>query len=285
MRKTKIINPTFGSDPEFGVVDFNGNYKSIVGFLGGTKDNPLDIGNGCSRQEDNVNAEFCIPPVNTEDEFVNAINYCIHTGNEILEPNGLKLEAYSSRIYPDSELMSDIAKQFGCSPSYNAYTEEIMEKPCSDNPNLRSAGFHLHCGFEIDHNFQFEYIYDYIKYMDVYAGLPSLLLDDDVQRRELYGKAGDCRYKVLELDDDKEIIIIEYRTLGGNLLANEQLIRYMFNCMLNAIDAFNNNVELPNYDIETIINTSNIEMAKTIIQEMNIVIPESLINKKTIQYV
>ena len=59
-----------GTDFEFGIKDVNGTPISIVGKLGGTKDEPLSIGNGCARQEDNVFAECTIPPTKDLEEFV-----------------------------------------------------------------------------------------------------------------------------------------------------------------------------------------------------------------------
>lgn len=53
----QINNPTFGSDFEMFVEDQQGVIVPVVGLLGGTKSEPLDIGEGCFRQEDNTQAE------------------------------------------------------------------------------------------------------------------------------------------------------------------------------------------------------------------------------------
>ena len=64
-----------GSDPETFLRDAAGKYISSVGLIGGSKDEPMPIGNGCSVQEDNVTVESNTPPTNDPQEFVNAINY------------------------------------------------------------------------------------------------------------------------------------------------------------------------------------------------------------------
>lgn len=75
-----------------------------------------------------------------------------------------------------------------CDPDYCIYTEKQNEKPKdADTTNIRSAGFHIHVGYdnpEVDRSLRLLF------YLDAYLGLPSILIDKDVQRRTLYGKAG-----------------------------------------------------------------------------------------------
>lgn len=52
----------------------------------------------------------------------------------------LQIECIASRYVDESQLQSDEAKQFGCDPDYNAYTETVNPKPEGANTNLRSAG-------------------------------------------------------------------------------------------------------------------------------------------------
>lgn len=74
-----------------------------------------------------------------------------------------------------------------CSEDFNAYTEDVNPKPQGATTNLRSAGLHIHVGYndpDIPSSLQM------IKYMDQYLGLPSIVVDQDSRRRSLYGKAG-----------------------------------------------------------------------------------------------
>ena len=64
-----------GSDPETFLQSKTGEFISSVGLIGGSKDEPMPIGEGCSVQEDNVTVEFNTPPTNDVKEFVRVINY------------------------------------------------------------------------------------------------------------------------------------------------------------------------------------------------------------------
>jgi hypothetical protein len=64
-----------GCDPELFFVNDAGKYISSVGLIGGTKDFPRPIGEGCAVQEDNVAVEFNTPPCASADAFIRSINY------------------------------------------------------------------------------------------------------------------------------------------------------------------------------------------------------------------
>ena len=66
----------FGCDPEFFLKDKTGKFISAIGLVGGSKEEPKAIGNGCFVQEDNVAVEFNIPPVNL---YHGSIKDCVHT--------------------------------------------------------------------------------------------------------------------------------------------------------------------------------------------------------------
>ena len=60
-------------------------------------------------------------------------------------------------------------------------------KPKGTSTNLRSAGFHIHVGYE---NPDVDTSLSLVRYMDVFLGIPSVVKDKDKKRRSLYGKAG-----------------------------------------------------------------------------------------------
>lgn len=242
----KILEPTLGTDFELAILDENTNdFKSVVGRLGGTKDEPLSIGEGCFRQEDNVAAEFNIPPVDNLTDWLQHIVYCIETGTDLIKENFDEyhtLIPVSSANYLPIELQTDAAKLFGCEPSYSAYMDS-MNQPvdATKAESLRSFGFHIHVGFRSVEGAEFSEFQRFMRYMDVYLGLPSILIDRDTQRSKVgYGKPGDFRYKVIE-DNEGELIILEYRTLSSALLASPRLISWAYDNTLLAIEAFNEN--------------------------------------------
>jgi len=266
---SKIVNPTFGSDPEFIAINIDTQQPiSCVGKIGGTKHEPLSIGEGCSRQEDNVLAEVCIPPVTNKKDFVKYITYAKNEVNKLLTKFNAKLISASSMEYPNEELQSKAARKFGCSESWCAWTGESVDVPPAEMVgNLRSAGFHIHIGFKGDIE-DFDLIETLIRNMDKYLGLPSLIIDRDTDRRKIYGKAGDFRSE--ELADD--IIKIEYRTLGANMGATDELMEYCFDQTLLAIEATNRG-ESPDPVIEKIIDNSDSESAALLIEEYGINLP------------
>lgn len=193
-----------GSDFELPIYNhMTGEYVSGIGLVGGTKSDPLSIGNRCYRQEDNVAAEFNIPPVTSLSDFKYYINYCIEQGEAILQRlnKGYRFDVVSSAYYPETELDNPKAWEFGCEPSICAYDGEIYA-PSAPESTLRTFGFHIHISTNQD-------AFDVIKRMDYFLGVPSLEKDPDTERRSIYGRAGDCRIKDYG---------VEYRVLGSYML-------------------------------------------------------------------
>lgn len=274
-----IINPTFGSDPEFVVVDsLTKEPRSVVGKLGGTKNEPMRLNNydDVYSQEDNVMAELTLPPSQSVDEVIDNIILGKTYMNNILKEHGLECRALSSAVYAEEELQHPAAKQFGCSISYNAYTQRPFDKPCGEDTNLRTAGFHVHTGFEMsdDNPCDLDDVFYLMKVYDLYLGVPSVLIDRDTRRRELYGKPGDTRYRLL----NDTTVVVEYRTLGGALLASQTTMRWVFNQMKEAIKAFNFRIELPEADeVQRIIMESDMEAARQMCFTHHITVPDVFI--------
>lgn len=190
-------NITIGADPELFIVDHSNNDKvvSAVGLIPGEKGKPYkadDMPNGFGMEIDNVLGEFNIPPVDSREGFINNINYMknyIDMFVKHINPN-YGIQCVASRIVDDNQLNSKEAREFGCSVDYNAYTKKANKKPSAKNQNLRSAGFHIHCGYD---NPNVETSINLIKTFDIFLGIPSVIIDPDTKRRELYGKAGAFR--------------------------------------------------------------------------------------------
>lgn len=251
-----IKNFLIGSDPEFGVVNQAGTPSSVIGILPGNKKKPFDIGEGCGVQVDNVMAELTIPPANTKQEFVNSIMYGKQKINELLAPYGLMVRSISSARYSEEALDNDIARTFGCDPSYCIYTKKVSPRPTPEEVgNLRSCGTHIHIG--ADRLLSIPEIERLIFCMDMFLGVPSILIDEDSDRRRLYGNAGDFRFT-----NTDTYTRVEYRTLGGIFTESPQLMEYVYDQTIKAIDFFNNNPELEiNKNVEDIINNADIETA------------------------
>lgn len=256
--KFRIFDPTFGSDFEMPAVDSNGVPRSVIGKIGGSKEHPESIGRGCFKQEDNVMAEFNIPPCTDRQLWSNYINYCIERGNEILNPYGLHLVSEASFSYPKEELQHPSALRFGCDPSFDALNKGVTEAPCLEemtNPNLRSAGFHVHIGFisTPDNNCTIDDIIRLIRLCSIYLGVYSLVHDEDTKRREIYGAPGDFRFKRKPLfpqKEGREQIIVEYRALSSKMLERKNTVFALLN---RIVELFNEGADLEEGDVDKVI--------------------------------
>jgi hypothetical protein len=97
-----------------------------------------------------------------------------------------------------------------------------------------------------------------IKACDLHLGVPSVLMDNGLLRKELYGKAGAYR---------KKSYGGEYRTLSNYWIFDEQKIGWVYQAVENALEAVLNGYN-PDEDgelIQTCINTNDIAMASGLI--------------------
>lgn len=256
-------NVTMGTDAEVQVMDYHGNLVSAVGLIGGCKENPLivDFGN---LQEDNVNAEFAIDPVSTEEDWVSSIVNVLETLDKTLEMSGFTYRVEPWGRYPDEQLLSPASQQFACDPDLSVYTGlENFIPPAEQVGNFRTCGAHIHVGgAAVDSR-------DAIMWMDVLLALPSLFKDSDRQRRHLYGKAGAYRVKPYGF---------EYRTLSNFWIKDERWMRWVFQSTHKALElAQEEKLEsIPGYlDIPNIIDTYDENKAESI---MNFIIKKGWSN-------
>lgn len=237
--KFKLEDILIGSDPEFAVstVGFYPTPVSVIGKLGGSKKEPMDIGNGCGLQEDNVMAELTMPPCKTFEEFFGYIQYGKDKIREIIFKNVkefVTVQSWSSATYSKDDISHPTAQEFGCEPSFCIYTRDVSPRPApEDVGNLRSAGFHIHMG--IPKLLSQEERIRLILCCDIMLGIPSIILDKDEKRRALYGNAGDFRAKLMP---EKDYSIVEYRTLGAAMHANKELIRFVWDQTQKALQLF-----------------------------------------------
>jgi hypothetical protein len=252
-----------GCDPEAFLIDLEGTFRSSIGKVGGTKydPQPLPLGEGYAVQEDNVAIEFNIPPAETRVAFVdsirNTLNYLIEFSRDI---NGLVISTVSAASFPDEELQDPRALEFGCEPDFNAWTKDVNPKPSAADKNLRSCGGHVHIGFDNEGVDKF----DVIKYMDLFTGVPSVLMDKGEMRKELYGKAGACRIKSYGA---------EYRTLSNFWIFDNRLIEWVWDNTSRAVAAAESRLaisEEDGTDIVNAINNNDKQLAQKLVNKFNL---------------
>lgn len=267
------MSVTLGSDPEFFFRDQRtGAAVPVIGLLGGSKGNALPIPGlgteGFGMQEDNVMAEYNVPATGQPRDFAANITSGLENICNFVRTKEPNLEAdvgQCARMFTTDQLNHPQAETFGCSQDYNAY-DQGRALPAANPQDLvdgdgawRFAGGHVHIGFETPAP-------DFVaaSFADVFLGLPSVVLDKQGKRRELYGSAG--RYRPTPYG-------IEYRTLSNFWIWDTQLARqigeralYLGTLLEGPTDRLQQlNAEIPWRDVERAINTEDEELAADLI--------------------
>ena len=107
---------------------------------------------------------------------------------------------------------------------------------------------HIHVGYD---NHDIEYSANIIKAMDLFLGVPSVIIDKDTKRKLLYGKAGAFRPQPWGC---------EYRVLSNFWIFDRELRKWAFNSTLTALyrtDEISNLIEKDSNLSNSIINCIN----------------------------
>lgn len=238
---------SFGSDPEFMLMDRDGNLKSAIEVVRGGKQNKVSLRNGHKMFYDNVLCEFNVKPGYSEEEVLENFRDLFAQAHEQLYPFSLVPQA--SAIYPPAECAHPDASVFGCDPEYCAYDLVQLNPPvCEPGNYFRSAGGHIHLGYDtkdfplnapivnedtddIDRTDRDWGRIWVVRMMDVFVGVPSLLIDHDQTsqvRRVLYGKSGSHR--------PQEAYGVEYRATGNFWLQSPKLTSLIYRLSAFTVD-------------------------------------------------
>lgn len=253
-----------GCDPEV-FVKQDGVFKSAFGLIKGDKANPQKVNRGAV-QVDGMALEFNIDPAHSEDEF------CINV-QDVFNTMKLMVPDYEVVAVPVAHFdpayiknQPAAALELGCDPDFNGWNGLVNNKPNGERP-MRTASGHVHIGWtkgmDINDPAHIAQCNAAIRQMDFYLGLPSLAYDSDQERREMYGKAGCCRYKPYGT---------EYRTLSNAWLKSEALMRWVYRNTVKGMNELmaGNSLADKYGDIQEIINTGDKKAANKIIQAENI---------------
>lgn len=214
---------TFGADPELFVMNPEGEFVCPEGLIPGTKDEPHKVDCGAV-QVDGMAAEFNIDPVDNYDDWINNIKRVRSQLQDML-PNGHKLVCTPTAEFTKEQWdkAPEANKQLGCSPDFNAWSLDMNPTPEAKDL-VRHAGGHIHFGWTDDANPSDQEYYKAVvqlaRQLDWVAGLWSLQVDKDKQRRSSYGKAGSVRFKPYGM---------EYRSLSNFWLTSDDRILETWN--------------------------------------------------------
>ena len=253
---------TIGADPEVFLVNKRDQLRSAI-FLPGSKEMPFPAGDGIFIHPDNVAAEFNIPPCKSAQEFIDNIQKGLSRVQEFASEQNLFLKITASASFPRSQLRDPRAKEFGCEPDYNAWDALNYQnpRPCASDKSLRSCGGHIHVGSSLAP-------LDIVRSMDLFLGCPSIELDKDNTRRNLYGKAGAHRVKPYG---------VEYRVLSNFWVASPESINWAYTQTEKALqfvdtyerDYLYNDKAIAN-TIQQCINNGDLKALNTLRKEFNL---------------
>lgn len=247
----KYDHVAFGADPELFLIDHDGKYRSAIGLIGGSKQNPRPIDDlGSAVQEDNVAVEFNIIPAMTKEDFRNNVAFVMNYLNKHAESMALQLAVVPAVMFDADQLEHPSAQEFGCDPDFNVWTKQKNPRPQleGDMKRLRSCGGHIHVSWS---NPIVEDQTLLIQAMDLFLGCPSVEYDGDRMRRALYGKAGAFRFKNYG---------VEYRTLSNFWIKSPDMVDWAYDQTERAVDYLNGGgvIDEEHYDmIQETINNNN----------------------------
>lgn len=257
----KLEHVKIGSDPEVFLKN-NKEVVSSIGLIEGTKREPHDIGNNCGIQTDNVLAEYTFPPVKLDEskKFFDYIRYCIDYTNNYLKKQDVKVSIQSSAYVDEKYLQDPQTREAGCSPDFNVWSRSVNEPADYINSNLRTAGCHIHIGYE---GVTDEISEEIVKVLDLFLAIPSLFIDKDTERRKMYGKAGCFRFKDYG---------VEYRVLGNFILQDQDTVDWLFRNIKAALEFINSGafVDHDQKNIVEAINTNNLDLAKVLVDKYSL---------------
>ncbi|HET9130786.1 MAG TPA: hypothetical protein VFO86_07560 [Terriglobia bacterium] len=225
-------NFLFGADPEGFVVDATGKPVAPK-TIPGTKEKPYKVDGGAI-QRDGMAAEYNVDAANDFQTW-NENHKKVQKALDGFLPKGHSMSWVPSVTF-DEEVFAnapDEYKELGCSPDWNAWTEDLNPPPfCEDQPFLRTASGHIHIGwgsnYSLDDALHQRNCFDFVKQLDWFLGGWSLKHDPDPTRRNLYGRAGACRLKSYG---------VEYRVLSNFWVTTEDRRKAVWNRLQRAIRA------------------------------------------------
>ena len=296
--KVQGLTINFGSDPEFFFAKKNMAGKASDKIIGAEKILPEEGVNGINIQEgyvekgkykiktipmqlgknggiiiDGVQAEMNPKPDTCRQRMGGELSRMFKIIAQIMKEKGVAINWDVNVRVPVKEMLSlsPKSRQFGCSPSLNAYNE-VINLPDGETYPFRSAGGHIHVGYYfkqgsdpmrdmlIGRKSEYKTM---VKVLDILLGNTCVLLDRDegeIQRRTCYGRAGEYREQPHGL---------EYRVLGNFWLRNFILTSFVFGVTRLAFGFIDNKeatkellAAVKEEDIRKAINENDFKLAK-----------------------
>jgi hypothetical protein len=267
----KINKILMGSDPEtFIRRKDTGEYFPAIGLVTGTKAKPTPmkgLPKGFTWQIDGLLLEFNTPPASTKEEWINHHTTALRFINHNVDNEQFQICIDAVGEFNDEYFKMPGARELGCNVDFNAWTQSTNPRPDA-NGNQRTAAGHIHLGAEELKDQAL--VEECVKVLDLFLGVPSVLLDEERERRKLYGKAGCFRFA-------HSFVGFEYRTLSNFWLKSEELMGWVYENTQAAIDFINAGNKIAEDDeamIQTAINNYINPFAEQLIEKYKINLPQ-----------
>lgn len=197
----------------------------------GTKTDQFPLKDGMV-QVDGLALEFGIRPAREKEEFSANINSVLNEIHERFIPKNLNLVFDSTATFTPRAIATQPPENLvlGCDPDYNAYNLKMNPRPNAP-PKLRSAGGHIHIGWTTEpvNPLHPDHILDCAiisRLLDIYLGIPLLLLEKNMLRQSIYGRFGCFRPKPYGM---------EYRSPSSAWAAEPETINFVFEQVAEAL--------------------------------------------------
>lgn len=208
-----------GADPEF----FFMEKGEVLGAEKVLDKSGIKLGDG-KVIIDGVQAELNPEPSYCREILANRIGRLIHSSVGLCKKGvTLSFDPLVPISLNSLNSLSDKAKHFGCTPSYNVYKDMPVGITDSSQYPFRPAGGHIHLGWTDKSNKAvLNDVNTLVPLLDIIVGNTCVLLDrheGNVERRKNYGRAGEFRTPKHGL---------EYRTLSNFWLTSYPLMSFVF---------------------------------------------------------
>ena len=220
-----------GADPEL-FVKKEGKFHSAHGLVPGNKAAPFPVPDGAV-QVDGMALEINPSPAKDKEQFVHNVESVLSSLREML-PHEYSFDKAVSASFDELHMRSQPkeALALGCEADFNAY-EETQNPPPVAPKFQRTAGGHIHIGWTKDEDpmesSHFLSCCQIAKQLDFFLGIPSVYLDRDGLRKDIYGRAGGFRPKPYGM---------EYRVLSNFWIESKELMEFVFSQTKKAFDLF-----------------------------------------------
>jgi hypothetical protein len=254
-----------GCDPEIFLKDENGSPVSAISRFGGTKKKPKIVSELVMHntrlgkfaiQEDNVALEYNIPPSASNSHWIKYHRLINDYLDKAISSQGLQKHIVPAVSFPDEQLNTPKAWIFGCDPDFDAWELKINPRPTCDDKNLRSAGGHVHVGYDSPNKIK---SIEMVRNLDLHITLPMLLVEPPNERTKLYGGPGAMRFKPYGF---------EYRTPSNFWVTNEARIAWIFKAVIHSIT---NKLNVNEVDLPHLIRTRDMTEISRIVDKYGVI--------------